>query len=297
MRKIVAVMTAICLMACAFFPASAAVSIPLDFPSATFRLTYSHGSTAKMVEVTPEKVAPGSFVYRNSSLDFDAFTVGLIVEFDQPIISAAPGETYSISLRGSYGYYSDTCKVIFYNGSYPGGIPVEEYYLDVSSSGFNQTLSFTGFDDPEYNTVTAIGFWIYFAPSVEYRCRFTIDEMVLYDYSVSGAIDQQTGQLDHWINDYESPRPGMEEEVQGAEDEYNNAVDDALGGKTDEEIQQEAEAAADYDFDSLDQVAVSGVQGFMNSLLNVLGTDYLSLLLFSCTMGLCIYVIGRRRGT
>lgn len=142
--------------------------------------------------------------------------------------------------------------------------------------------------------------------------RLTVTDFVITDYSqngqdrydtdqITGAIEGQTdeilGALDGYMNDYESPRPGMEDEVQGAEDDYNSAVDDALGGKSDEEIQQEADAAADYDFDSLDQGSISGVQSFMDGLLDVLGPDYLSLLLFSCTMGLCIYVIGRKRGT
>lgn len=49
----------------------------------------------------------------------------------------------------------------------------------------------------------------------------------------------------------------MGEEVQGAEDEYNNAVGEALGGKMAEEIQAEAGEVADYDFDFLDQGSVS----------------------------------------
>lgn len=139
-----------------------------------------------------------------------------------------------------------------------------------------------------------------------------IDQIAQQGNLITGAINTQTGEitgeinkqtdqiigaLDGYMNDYDSPRPGMQDKVDGEQAKYDSAVDNALGGKSDEEIQAEVEAVANYDWGSLDQASVSGVKGFMDNLLSVFGADYMSLLLFSCTMGVAIYVIGRRRGT
>ena len=89
----------------------------------------------------------------------------------------------------------------------------------------------------------------------------------------------------------------LNSEVDGMTSQLENLESEALGGKTDEEIQSEAADAADFDYDSLNSEATAGVTGFINDCLDAFGVGYSSLLLFSCSIGLCIFVIGRRGGS
>lgn len=96
---------------------------------------------------------------------------------------------------------------------------------------------------------------------------------------------------------YEEEFNELNSEVDGMTSQLENLESEALGGKTDEEIQSEAASAADFDYDSLNSQATQGVTGFINDCLDTFGAGYSSLLLFSCSIGLCIFVIGRRGGS
>ena len=84
-------------------------------------------------------------------------------------------------------------------------------------------------------------------------------------------------------------------------DNANNTVSDitdaenaALGGKTDEEIQQDIDNALDFDGDSLDYNSAQRVSWLFDGLLNCFGSDYETLLFLSLTLGLAAFLIGRR---
>ena len=283
MKKVLAVISMVfVLVSCTLFSVSAdfVITHP-DFRNATYRFSYGNGSSYQSRIVRP--TFGGDYVFSLPTIS-DFGTVSELqfdIAFDKPIYMSSD-IVAMIKNSYSFGWYQDVTFALFYGNEGIYAESINDYLVDgVFRFGFDYTLT-----DKQPLFFDRISF--HFSGMSFSAFRITCFVFDMYDASPSAAI--QGG-------DYQSPRPGMDEEVQGAEDDYNNAVDGALGGKSDQEIQQDVEDAADFDFDSLDQNSVSGVKSFMEGLLDVLGSDYMALLLFSCTMGVCIYVIGRKRGT
>ncbi len=86
------------------------------------------------------------------------------------------------------------------------------------------------------------------------------------------------------------PDPGSDD----AMGEIEDAEDAALGGKTDEEIQQDVNNALSFDVNTLDQNAAVAMAGYFDNLLSHFGVDYQALLLLSLSLGLAAFIIGRR---
>jgi|GEM_PF-5651285 len=91
-----------------------------------------------------------------------------------------------------------------------------------------------------------------------------------------------------------SPRPDTSSKADDASSKTQKAQDDALGGKTDEEIQSEVEGAIDFDMDSWDNETTGSMRLFVVNVMNGFGPEYASILLFSCVMGLAIFIIGKK---
>lgn len=88
--------------------------------------------------------------------------------------------------------------------------------------------------------------------------------------------------------------PDYNEELDNAGTQMDELEQEALGGKTDEEIQQEVENALSFDTDSLDKNASSAMSGFFDDLLDVFGADYQALLMLALSLALAAFIIGRR---
>ena len=136
-----------------------------------------------------------------------------------------------------------------------------------------------------------------------YYTEQIIDQIQTSTDEITGSIDDSTGQIvgeldeiqsDIKGDDWTSPAPGKDDELNGAMSDYDDAYNEAVGGKSDQEIVDEVSGQVDYDYGALDQQSVSGVTGFLSDLLDSFGADYKSLLMLSLTIGLAVYVIGRR---
>lgn len=86
------------------------------------------------------------------------------------------------------------------------------------------------------------------------------------------------------------PDPG----AGGAVDDIENAENAALGGKSDEQIQQDVNQALSFDINTLDQSAAAAMANYFDNLLTHFGLDYQALLLLSLSLGLAAFIIGRR---
>lgn len=84
--------------------------------------------------------------------------------------------------------------------------------------------------------------------------------------------------------------------VDGSVGDMENATDEALGGKSDDEINEEISGALDSDKIDIDMTKAARVSGFFDKLLTSFGASYQSLLLLSLSLGLGAFLIGRRYG-
>lgn len=154
-----------------------------------------------------------------------------------------------------------------------------------------------------YISVGNINYDVEIVDKDAYNTAQIIDQIHTSTDDITGKIDDSTGQIvgeldeiqsDIKGDDWTSPAPGKDDELNGAMSDYDDAYNEAVGGKSDQEIVDEVSGQVDYDYGALDQQSVSGVTGFLSDLLDSFGADYKSLLMLSLTIGLAVYVIGRR---
>lgn len=108
-------------------------------------------------------------------------------------------------------------------------------------------------------------------------------------------IANQDKNTDKFINgDGTSLAPDANKDLDNAGEQMGNLENDALGGKSDEEIANDVNSALSFDVGSLDSNAQAGVSGFFDGLLIVFGVDYQSLLVLSLSLGLAAFIIGRK---
>lgn len=81
--------------------------------------------------------------------------------------------------------------------------------------------------------------------------------------------------------------------IDGTVGGIDDATSDALGGKSDAEIQAEIDGALSGDI-GLDMNKAGRISGFFDDLLDAFGADYKSLVLLSLSLGLAAFLIGRR---
>lgn len=91
---------------------------------------------------------------------------------------------------------------------------------------------------------------------------------------------------------------GETNKVNGTVGDIDSVTDEALGGKSDAEIQGEVEGALDWNKigNSLDFEKAQRMSTFYDRCLTVFGSKYNSLLLLSLILGLAAFLIGRRYG-
>lgn len=105
-----------------------------------------------------------------------------------------------------------------------------------------------------------------------------------------------TGSLgDQLINGDGTPlAPNVDQDLDNKSDEMGQLENDALGGKSDEDIKQDVDNALSFDVGSLDSSATGSMSGFFDDLLGVFGADYQALLMLALSLGLAAFILGRR---
>lgn len=84
--------------------------------------------------------------------------------------------------------------------------------------------------------------------------------------------------------------------VDGSVGDMESATDEALGGKSDEEISEEINNALDSDKVDIDFEKAGRLSSFFDNLLNCFGSPYETVLLLSLSLALGAFLIGRRYG-
>lgn len=111
-------------------------------------------------------------------------------------------------------------------------------------------------------------------------------------------ISNQNENTDKILNgDEDLDSSGETDKVDGALGDVDDATNNALGGKSDEDVQAEVSGAIDAEkLDSIDLTKAKRMSTFYDRCLVVFGKDYNSLLLLSLILGLSAFLIGRRYG-
>lgn len=117
------------------------------------------------------------------------------------------------------------------------------------------------------------------------------------DKSTDEVIKNQEENTDKILNgDEDLDSSGQTDKVDGTIGGIDGATSDAMGGKTDEEVQAEVESSLDTDKIGLDFNKANRISSFFDNLLNAFGSSYKALLLLSLSLGLAAFLIGRRYG-
>lgn len=107
---------------------------------------------------------------------------------------------------------------------------------------------------------------------------------------IVGAIGDQTEELTNGWESDEDPAADLDNVVE----DLGNAETEALGGKSDEEIQEEVSAALDSSsFPPQDSSGSFAVASMFDDLLHAFGDEYQSLLILALTLGLAAFLVGR----
>lgn len=95
--------------------------------------------------------------------------------------------------------------------------------------------------------------------------------------------------------DFSSAFDDSTSKVNGLTSDLGNLESSAMGGKSDDDLNSEIDGVLGEN--PVDSLKSSKISSFIEGCLDAFGKEYKSLLLFSCSIGLCIFVIGRRAGT
>lgn len=147
--------------------------------------------------------------------------------------------------------------------------------------------------------------------SLSYSAR-TFDFVFAYGYDnvlndkLDILIESYSGSTQQIIDNADRNADKIRDEIRGddqttpeyddsAISDYDNAERNALGGKSDSQIQAEIGSALSGT-DEIDWTKANRISNFFDGLLNAFGNDYKSLVLLSLTLGLAAFLIGRRYG-
>lgn len=118
---------------------------------------------------------------------------------------------------------------------------------------------------------------------------------VQYLSEADRIIENQDKNTDKFIEGDGTPlAPDHNKDMDDKSNQIKDLENGALGGKTDEQIQQEVDNALSFDTGSLDGNASQKLSGLFDGLLVVFGVDYQSLLMLALSLGLAAFIIGRR---
>lgn len=175
----------------------------------------------------------------------------------------------------------------------------------ISTNGDNLTGSQFSFTIQKNQSVQILLCGGYNSSVAAYH-QFSIWYSITPNDSTQEVIDNQNENTDKIISAQQEATESQTNEItngwggadsvdDGTADNFANAEDAALGGKSDEEIQTEINNALNFDIGVFDTVKVGKIHSLFDNVLNVTGS-WQSLFVLSLTLGLGAFLIGRRYG-
>lgn len=150
----------------------------------------------------------------------------------------------------------------------------------------DSTFSTLVFNFQTNKAVSPFNFWVQ---------NFTVDVIDPNQEIVDGIGDKIDQSTDKFLNGNGTElAPDHNKDMDDKSNQLQDLENGALGGKTDEQIQQEVDNALSFDTGSLDGNASQKMSGLFDGLLVVFGVDYQSLLMLALSLGLAAFIIGRR---
>lgn len=129
-----------------------------------------------------------------------------------------------------------------------------------------------------------------YSVQISFKYAVEVDDEERRHAEVLGAIDESTDQITNgWTSDDDSAG-----EVGDLTGDLESAENEALGGKSDEDIKAEVDTALNGEGlpDPKGGASIAVADSF-DTLLGAFGADYQSLLLLSLTLGLAAFLVGR----
>lgn len=201
------------------------------------------------------------------------------------------------------------------NGDYvPSCYREDEYFRNRNyGSSSVSRLTSRGYDNVKFSYSkgeAGIAYWSYeFFLPLSCVTTYSTLHFFLHDFNFSvltreeaasqGVIDNQDKNTDKILNgDSDLDSSGETGKVDGAIGDIDDATNNALGGKTEAEIQAEVSGALDFNNiqNGLDWDKANRMSVFYDRSLEAFGSGYNSLLLLSLVLGLGAFLIGRRYG-
>lgn len=252
-----------------------------------------------------------AITFNNGSLlhidQYQSFSVSIDIQNYDPVQRPFLTGSFYLYLIGG-GYLTIPCSsydydgasatlTVTYSAAFDLSRDVDVFRIGVSDSFSAPCVGNMKFVFGDLEVVTSV------TDPDAYYTKQVINQIQTSTDEITGSIDDSTGQIVGELDeiqseirgdDWTSPAPGKDDDLNGAMSGYDDAYNAAVGGKSDQEIVDEVSGQVDYDYGAFDQQSVSGVTGFLTDLLDSFGDDYKSLLMLSLTIGLAVYVIGRR---
>lgn len=238
----------------------------------------------------------------NSNLSTSyTYYLGIILKLDDSKV------TNDYKLLGSY-------EIAFQNGAGISMVTTPIAYRSNTMSNYHQNAtSIDTFDDGNkcnfrvnYDTQELNTSFDDYYSSVNFKCSNAVKSIYIYlravdfeliDSATSEIIENQNENTDKILNgDQDLDSSGETDKVDGALGDIDGATSNAMGGKTDEEVQNEINSALDSDSIGLDFNKANRVSNFFDNCLNSFGTSYKTLLMLSLCLGLSAFLIGRKYG-
>lgn len=208
-------------------------------------------------------------------VSFTALVEDSVTEFT--VVLAPFRKTFSI----------DECKTgRVYTWDQPGA----DYYYEVFCQ-FDYVFTSDSSNSGLYWIIRSSANWHYFGLS-----QLSFEHVLSSGTSADTIIDNANSNTDKLINGdgggYDSS--DSTDKIDGTTSDIADAEKDALGGKTDEEIQQEVEDAFEIEDDAVNPEDGEKVSELFMGLLDCFGPEYETLLVISLTLGLAGFIIGRK---
>ncbi len=302
-------LTCVCLISFLVLPVSA-LSSNEGFMISSTKIAYSSSlvaspSTYSNVDVT-ESDTKATFIGFSGNNSAVNYYRPLVVQG----VSGTTASSYTVNVKYYGVYFNSSNGFSSYSGSvgaYVNGVKPTDFksykgtfYDNVAYGG---EFTFQVNSDTDFKLVLYCGYNSTVATQHYFYCDITaykndgtqdiIDNQNSNAQEIIDAQQQATQeQTDAIMNDWD----GGVDVDDGTKDEFANAEDAALGGKSDAEIQDEVDNALNFDISVFDSTKIGKIHSLFDNVLDALGSSWQSLFILSLTLGLGAFLIGRRYG-
>lgn len=245
----------------------------------------SAGRTVNFTGTSDDLFLQGGYLYRfqwRVYHDNTAFT-----SMTSPVLSVFGTDGVNQNLQVIFGGQVEQYGGTYYN--------YHSYFWVPENVGLSLELNFT------MKITTTTGYFYVF---MYHPTRLSITDIATQSNSklleqIIASQESGQNQMEDFLGNGDGTplAPDHNEDLDNAGQQMEDLENEALGGKSDEQIQQEVDQALDFEMGSLDQDAQQGISGFFDGLLDVFGPDYQALLMLALSLGLAAFIIGRRYKT